>query len=417
MNLFLVLFLISILGFFFNRKNIILMLISIEIIRLVITFLILINLFSFDDILSQGFVTIFASILFFISIIIYMIVSFFLQIGLALLYLSDFKFSIGIFIWFILSVIYVLCFYVLSISTFVVLTVSVLSVLCFSVSRILKLNTGIELLTSSTGSIICIGAGCLVYYVVIGMILNLTIAVLALTPTEIPVDVTNGLTGVSTFLTTKSSAFPTSQALLSQHSSIISTPMTCAPSQYLVHDVIIWAVNTGIIGMFEVPSTTPIATVTSTMTDTTTITSTVTSVFTSTIIQPLTNALFGNNMWTGLIYLLTGLGSLTFNFLSSLLCGTNTNVGLACVLNLTLGTQFTQFMSNIGYSYLLSIPPVAVFSILLSIIIGAWTLVIILRPEGSSPIIETLRKIVNLIGNFIRFVKYILYFLFWYRHQ
>jgi hypothetical protein len=107
------------------------------------------------------------------------------------------------------------------------------------------------------------------------------------------------------------------------------------------------------------------------MIDTITITNTVTSVSTSTIIQPVTNALFGNNVWTGLIYLLTGLGSLTFNFLSSLLCGVNPNVGLACVLNLTLGAQFTQFMSNIGYSYLLSIPPLAVFSILLSIIIGA----------------------------------------------
>jgi hypothetical protein len=123
--------------------------------------------------------------------------------------------------------------------------------------------------------------------------------------------------------------------------------------------------------MFEIPSTTPIPTVTSTTMDTTTIISTVTSVSTSTIIQPITNALFGNNIWTGLIYLLTGLGSLTFNFFSSLFCGTNTSVGLACVLNLTLGAQFTQFMANIGYYYLLSIPPVAVFSILLSIILGA----------------------------------------------
>jgi hypothetical protein len=123
--------------------------------------------------------------------------------------------------------------------------------------------------------------------------------------------------------------------------------------------------------VFEFPNSTPIATVTSTMIDTTTVTSTVTSVSTSTILQPITNALFGSNILTGLIYLLTGLGSLTFNFFSSLFCGTNTSVGLACVLNLTLGTQFTQFMSNIGYSYLLSIPPLAVFSILLSIIIGA----------------------------------------------
>jgi NADH-ubiquinone oxidoreductase chain 4L len=235
MNLFLVLFLIGILGFVLNRKNIILMLISIEIMLLAITLLILINSFTFDDILSQGFITIFTSSLFFISILIYMFVSFFLHIGLALLCLYDFKFSISIFIRFILTVIYVLWFYVLSISTFVVLTASVLSSLCFSDSRTPKLNTGIKLLTSSTGSIIYIGAGCLVYYVVIGMILNLTIAVSALTPTETLTDITNGLTGVSTFLTTKSSAFPTSQ----DFSSIINTPMTCAPSQYLIHDIIV----------------------------------------------------------------------------------------------------------------------------------------------------------------------------------
>ena len=53
MNLSLILFLIGILGFVLNRKNIILMLISIEIMLLSITFLILINSFSFDDILGQ----------------------------------------------------------------------------------------------------------------------------------------------------------------------------------------------------------------------------------------------------------------------------------------------------------------------------------------------------------------------------
>ena len=53
MNLSLVLFLIGILGFVLNRKNIILMLISIEIMLLAITFLILVNSFSFDDILGQ----------------------------------------------------------------------------------------------------------------------------------------------------------------------------------------------------------------------------------------------------------------------------------------------------------------------------------------------------------------------------
>ena len=55
MSLTLVLFLIGILGFVFNRKNIILMLISIEIMLLSITFLILVSSLSFDDILGQTF--------------------------------------------------------------------------------------------------------------------------------------------------------------------------------------------------------------------------------------------------------------------------------------------------------------------------------------------------------------------------
>ena len=55
MNLSLILFLIGILGFVLNRKNIILMLISIEIMLLSITFLILINSLMFDDILGQVF--------------------------------------------------------------------------------------------------------------------------------------------------------------------------------------------------------------------------------------------------------------------------------------------------------------------------------------------------------------------------
>jgi NADH-ubiquinone oxidoreductase chain 4L len=53
MNLSLILFLIGILGFVLNRKNIILMLISIEIMLLAITFAILIHSFHFDDILGQ----------------------------------------------------------------------------------------------------------------------------------------------------------------------------------------------------------------------------------------------------------------------------------------------------------------------------------------------------------------------------
>ena len=53
MNLSLILFLVGILGFVLNRKNVILMLISIEIMLLAITFLILISSLSFDDILGQ----------------------------------------------------------------------------------------------------------------------------------------------------------------------------------------------------------------------------------------------------------------------------------------------------------------------------------------------------------------------------
>jgi NADH-ubiquinone oxidoreductase chain 4L len=51
----LILFLIGILGFVLNRKNIILMLISIEIMLLSITFLILLSSLSYDDILAQTF--------------------------------------------------------------------------------------------------------------------------------------------------------------------------------------------------------------------------------------------------------------------------------------------------------------------------------------------------------------------------
>ena len=53
MDLSIILFLIGILGFGLNRKNIILMLISIEIMLLAITFLILVSSLSFDDILGQ----------------------------------------------------------------------------------------------------------------------------------------------------------------------------------------------------------------------------------------------------------------------------------------------------------------------------------------------------------------------------
>jgi len=53
MNLPLILFLIGLLGFVLNRRNIILMLISIEIMLLSVTFLILVHSFNFDDILGQ----------------------------------------------------------------------------------------------------------------------------------------------------------------------------------------------------------------------------------------------------------------------------------------------------------------------------------------------------------------------------
>ena len=55
MNFSIFLFLIGILGFVLNRKNIILMLISIEIMLLSITFIILINSLLFEDIMGQIF--------------------------------------------------------------------------------------------------------------------------------------------------------------------------------------------------------------------------------------------------------------------------------------------------------------------------------------------------------------------------
>ena len=53
MNLYFILFLIGVLGFVLNRKKIIWMLISIEIMLLAITFLILVSSLSFHDILVQ----------------------------------------------------------------------------------------------------------------------------------------------------------------------------------------------------------------------------------------------------------------------------------------------------------------------------------------------------------------------------
>ena len=55
MNISLFLFLIGILGFILNRKNIILMIIAIEIMLLAVTLLILISSFGFDDNIGQIF--------------------------------------------------------------------------------------------------------------------------------------------------------------------------------------------------------------------------------------------------------------------------------------------------------------------------------------------------------------------------
>lgn len=55
MNLSLILFIVGVLGFILNRKNIILMLISIEIMLLAVTFLILITSYGYDDNIGQTF--------------------------------------------------------------------------------------------------------------------------------------------------------------------------------------------------------------------------------------------------------------------------------------------------------------------------------------------------------------------------
>ena len=53
MNLSLILFTIGILGFVLNRKNILLMIFSLEILLLSITILVLVSSMNFDDILGQ----------------------------------------------------------------------------------------------------------------------------------------------------------------------------------------------------------------------------------------------------------------------------------------------------------------------------------------------------------------------------
>ena len=55
MNLSIILFILGILGFVLNRKNIILMIIAIEIMLLSVTLLVLISSFSFDDAIGQNF--------------------------------------------------------------------------------------------------------------------------------------------------------------------------------------------------------------------------------------------------------------------------------------------------------------------------------------------------------------------------
>ena len=55
MNLSIFLFLIGILGFILNRKNIILMIISIEIMLLAVALLVIVSSFTFDDSVGQTF--------------------------------------------------------------------------------------------------------------------------------------------------------------------------------------------------------------------------------------------------------------------------------------------------------------------------------------------------------------------------
>ena len=55
MNITLILFIIGILGFVLNRKNIILLIISIEIMLLAVTILVLISSFNFNDSVGQTF--------------------------------------------------------------------------------------------------------------------------------------------------------------------------------------------------------------------------------------------------------------------------------------------------------------------------------------------------------------------------
>ena len=92
MNLSLFLFLIGILGFILNRKNLILLIISIEIMLLSVTLLILISSFGFDDNIGQTFAIYIIAIAGAESVIGLSILVAYYRLILALLYNKQFHF-------------------------------------------------------------------------------------------------------------------------------------------------------------------------------------------------------------------------------------------------------------------------------------------------------------------------------------
>jgi NADH-ubiquinone oxidoreductase chain 4L len=92
MNLSLFLFLIGILGFILNRKNLILLIISIEIMLLAVTLLILISSFGFDDNIGQTFAIYIIAIAGAESVIGLSILVAYYRLSLALLYNKQFNF-------------------------------------------------------------------------------------------------------------------------------------------------------------------------------------------------------------------------------------------------------------------------------------------------------------------------------------
>jgi NADH-ubiquinone oxidoreductase chain 4L len=92
MNLSLFLFLIGILGFILNRKNLILLIISIEIMLLAVTLLILISSFGFDDNIGQTFAIYIIAIAGAESVIGLSILVAYYRLILALLYNNKFYF-------------------------------------------------------------------------------------------------------------------------------------------------------------------------------------------------------------------------------------------------------------------------------------------------------------------------------------